>query len=71
MTILITLINSSSAFIERFFSVCGVINTDRNQNMKHDLFEIYAFLTSNMHILHTSVGQNSKVIRIGRCSFEY
>ena len=53
MTILITLINSSSAFIERFFSVCGVINTDRNQNMKHDLFEIYAFLTSNMHILHT------------------
>jgi hypothetical protein len=71
MTILITLINSSSAFIERFFSVCGVINTDRNQNMKHDLFEIYAFLTSNMHILHTIVGQNSKVIRIGRCSFEY
>jgi hypothetical protein len=40
-------------FIERFFSVCGVINTDRNQNMKHDLFEIYAYLTSNMHILHT------------------
>ena len=54
MTILITLINSSSAFIERYKDyVCGVINTDRNQNMKHDLFEIYAYLTSNMHILHT------------------
>ena len=47
------LIHSSSAFIERFFSFCVVKNTDRNENIKHDFFVIYAFLTSNMHILHT------------------
>jgi len=33
----LTSINSSSAFIERFFSICGIINTDRNENMKHEL----------------------------------
>ena len=40
----LTSINSSSAFIERFFSICGVITTDRNQNIKHELFEFYAML---------------------------
>jgi hypothetical protein len=49
----LTSINSSSAFIERFFSICGIINTDRNQNMKHELFEIYAMLNSNLHIIQS------------------
>jgi hypothetical protein len=49
----LTSINSSSAFIERFFSICGIINTDRNQNMKQELFEIYAMLNSNLHIIQS------------------
>ncbi len=53
ITIQITLINTSSAFIERYFSICVVKNTDRNHTIKHDFIEIYAFLTSNMHKLHT------------------
>ena len=49
----LTSINSSSAFIERFFSIYGIINTDRNQNMKHELFEFYAMLNSNLHIIQS------------------
>ena len=46
-----TSINSSSAIIERFFSICGIINTQRNQNMEFELFEILAIHSSNFKIL--------------------
>ena len=46
-----TMINSSSAIIERFFSICGVINTQRNQNMEFELFEILTMLSSNFKVL--------------------
>jgi hypothetical protein len=45
-------INSSSAFIERFFSICGVINDCRRGNMDKDLFFIRAFLACNIDILN-------------------
>ncbi len=41
-----------------------VKNTDRNENIKHDFFEIYAFLTSNMHILHTLKTQLIEIDKI-------
>ena len=41
----------SSAFIERFFSICGVICKQRASNMKDDLIITRAMLKSNMKIL--------------------
>ena len=37
-------INSSSAFIERFFSISGVINDCRRGNLDKEIFLIRAFL---------------------------
>ena len=47
---ILQLINSS--FIERFFSICGIIKNKRNHNMKDDLFIIRSMLTINMDILN-------------------
>ena len=44
-------IQSSSAFIERFFSICGVFCTRRATNMKADLLIKRSMMKSNMHIL--------------------
>ena len=44
-------INASSAYIERFFSLCGIITTQRNQNSREDLFVSRAMLCANMKIL--------------------
>jgi hypothetical protein len=44
-------INSSSAIVERLFSICGVIANKRNQNMTHDLFQIRSMLASNIELL--------------------
>jgi hypothetical protein len=44
-------IQSSSAFIERFFSICGVVCTRRATNMKADLLIKRSMMKSNMHIL--------------------
>lgn len=44
-------IPSSSAFVERFFSLCGIISTVRNANMKDELLIIRSMLKVNMNIL--------------------
>lgn len=41
----------SSAFIERFFSICGIINNQRSYNMKKDLFIIKSLLKANSELL--------------------
>ncbi len=55
---LLSTINSSSAFIERFFSQCGIIRTKRNQNMNPELFNLRAFLVSNIKILDELCSQD-------------
>ena len=49
--IILNSINASSAFIERFFSICGIIATQRNQNSNEDLFYDRAMLCANMKLL--------------------
>ena len=49
--ILLSGISSSSAFVERLFSICGIIANKRNQNSKEDLFEMRAMLATNMELL--------------------
>lgn len=44
-------ISSSSSFIERFFSICGVISNKRNLNMNTDLFITRSILKANMKIV--------------------
>ena len=45
-------INSSSTFIERFFSICGVIKDSRRGNMDEELFYIRALLACNFDTLN-------------------
>ena len=45
-------VQSSSAFIERFFSICGVVCTRRATNMKADLLIKRSMLKANMTILN-------------------
>jgi hypothetical protein len=45
-------IPASSAFIERFFSICGTVCTKRNGNMGDDLLIKRSFLKSNLKILN-------------------
>jgi hypothetical protein len=45
-------IPSSSAFIERFFSICGVVNRTRAGNMSVLTLQTRAFLKSNIEILN-------------------
>lgn len=40
-------INSSSACVERFFSLCGFISNKRNQNIETDMFITRCFLRAN------------------------
>jgi hypothetical protein len=49
--IILNSINASSAFIERFFSICGIIATQRNQNSNEDLFYDRAMLCASMKLL--------------------
>ena len=51
LAIVLLNIQSSSAFIERFFSICGVVCTRRATNMKADLLIKRSMMKSNMHIL--------------------
>ena len=41
-------IPASSAFFERFFSICGTVCTKRNGNMGDDLLIKRSFLKSNL-----------------------
>jgi hypothetical protein len=45
-------INSSSAFIERFFSICGFVQDKRRLNISIDLFKTRCLLTANIKILN-------------------
>lgn len=49
--LLLSTIQSSSAFIERFFSVCGVVWKPRASNMKDDLIIKRSMLKVNTKIL--------------------
>ena len=45
-------INSSSAFIERYFSICGLVQDKRRMNISIDLFKKRCFLRANIKILN-------------------
>jgi hypothetical protein len=51
IAIILLNIQSSSAFIERFFSICGVVCTRRATNMEADLIIKRSMLKSNIDIL--------------------
>ena len=44
-------ISSSSAFIEKFFSITGIICSQRRNNIKDDLIIMKSLLKSNVKIL--------------------
>jgi hypothetical protein len=50
--IALSTIPGSSSFIERFFSLCGIVCSKRNLRMKEDLIEVKCLLKSNMHLLN-------------------
>ena len=43
-------IPTSSAFIERFFSICGIISKKRSMNMDDELFIARCLFKANIHI---------------------
>ena len=45
-------IQASSAFIERFFSVCGIVCNLKNMNMKDQMIIIRSILKANIGILN-------------------
>lgn len=47
----LTCFSSSSAFIERFFSICGVISNNKNSNMTEELFITRSLLKANISII--------------------
>ena len=51
LAVILLNVQLSSAFIERVFSVCGVVCTRRATNMKPDLIVKRSIFKSNMHIL--------------------
>ena len=44
-------IPSSSAFVERFFSICGIVNNQRRGNMKDQNLINRAFLKTNIDLV--------------------
>ena len=44
-------INSSSACIERFFSICGFVQKKNSSNIKSDLFKARCLLEANLDLL--------------------
>jgi hypothetical protein len=50
IAIILLIIQSSQAFIERFFNICGVVCTKRATNMKVDLIIRRSMLKSNIDI---------------------
>ncbi len=59
LAIVINNIYSSSAFIERFFSLCGIISNSRTGNMTSKLFTTKSFLKANIEFLNELSGNNS------------
>ena len=54
LRLILSNISSSSAFIERYFSLCGMIFDKRRHNMNDDLFEMRSLLKTNMSLLNDS-----------------
>lgn len=52
-------IPASSAYIERFFSICGVIADSRKANQKSDLFITRCMLKANIHLLDNEISSDS------------
>jgi hypothetical protein len=48
---IILCIPASSSFIERFYSICGVVCSKRNGNMTGELVGERAFLKANMKLV--------------------
>jgi hypothetical protein len=44
-------IQASTAFVERYFSICGIICTTKNTNMNDKTLVMRSVLKSNMNIL--------------------
>ncbi len=59
LCVILSAISSSSAFIERHFSVCGVIS-DKFPNIDDELFEMRCTMKTNLHLLN-QMNQNLKV----------
>jgi hypothetical protein len=51
LTKLLLNIQASTAFVERFFSICGIICSEKNSNMKDENFVVRSILKANMQIL--------------------
>ena len=51
LTVILLNIKSSSAFIERYFSISGIICDKRRLSMKDDLIIMRSMMKTNMKIL--------------------
>ena len=52
LAIIILNIQSSSSFVERFFSICGVVCKKRATNMKNNLIIMRLMMKANFHLLN-------------------
>jgi hypothetical protein len=52
LTFILLNINSSSACIERYFSICGFISNKKSGNINNDLFVSKCLLRSNISLLN-------------------
>ncbi len=52
LTLILLNINSSSACIERYFSICGFISNKKSGNINNDLFVSKCLLRSNISLLN-------------------
>ena len=55
LALLLLNIPSSSAFIERFFSICGAICNKRSGNYSDDMIILRSFLKANMNTLQNMI----------------
>ena len=55
MALHLLVIPASSAYIERFFSISGIINTKRSGNMDSETLQMKAVLKANTHLLKKSI----------------
>jgi hypothetical protein len=54
LALLLTHIPPSSSFIERFFSVCGIVKDKRQGNMSSNLLEMRSQLKANLSYLKST-----------------
>jgi len=52
LALLLLNIPSSSAYVERFFSICGIVNRKRAGNMADETLITRAFIKSNINLLN-------------------